>query len=167
MLPSRKQAHGKACPYCGRQMQINHPNLEPTRDHVTPKRIGGKEIIICCRQCNGIKGHMLPDQWRSYMAANPGWWLLSRAERRARARVAHRDRGAANIHGNFVRERQGSEPMAPVVVPPSLIWMVGKTYPEITDAQIEREREAEEYSRLAAEDSKRRHPNWPDMRRFE
>jgi hypothetical protein len=131
MPPNRKQHHGKSCPYCRRQMQINHPNLEPTRDHVTPKCANGKEIIICCRQCNGIKGHMLPDQWRSYMAANPGWWLLSRAERRARARLAHRDRGTPNVHGNFVRERQGSPPMAPVVVPPSLIWMVGKTYPEI------------------------------------
>ena len=71
MPPNRKQHHGKPCVYCRRQMMLNHIHLEPTRDHVTPKRNGGREIIICCRQCNGIKGHMLPEQWQSYMAANP------------------------------------------------------------------------------------------------
>jgi hypothetical protein len=176
MPPNRKMHHGKACPYCRRQMMLNHMKLEPTRDHVMPKCANGKEIIICCRQCNGIKGHMLPDQWRSFMAANPGWWLLSRAERRARARMAHRGRGTPNVHGNFVRERQGSPPMAPVVVPPSFIWTrpisknaeeTARRVKEYWTQRIAAENaKAEEYSRLVAEESKRRHPGWPDVRRF-
>ena len=67
-------------------MQLGHPKLEPTREHVMPQCRGGRTIIIACLQCNGIKADMLPDQWESYMAANPGWWLLTKAERRARAR---------------------------------------------------------------------------------
>ena len=133
MQPSRKACHGLPCPYCDRKMQLDHLKLEPTRDHVTPKRNGGREIIICCRQCNGIKGHMLPEQWASYMAANSGWWLLSRAERKARARLDHnranRVYGVPNSKGDVIRKR------APVVVPPELIYG-------------QREREAEEYSRL-------------------
>lgn len=111
---------------------------------------------------------MMPDQWASYMAANPGWWLLSREERRARARMAyrneHRQRGVPNIHGNFV-SRQGLPPMPPVVVPTSLIWpdQEPPRRPLIAD---QRRLEAEEFSRLVAEESKRRHPDWPDVRRF-
>lgn len=102
---SRKNHHGKPCPYCRRQMNLHDFHLRPTWDHVVPKSRGGRERIVCCHKCNGIKGDIMPDQWAAYMAANPGWWLLTRAERRAR-RVA----------------RQGSAPAPPTVVPPVLIY---------------------------------------------
>ena len=102
-------------------MNLHDNRLQPTRDHVVPQSRGGRSIIICCLQCNGIKADMLPDQWASYMAANPGWWMLTRAERRARAREP---RVAARLAkwGPRRAQRQGSPPAAPVVVPPQLIW---------------------------------------------
>lgn len=145
MPPSRKAAHGRRCPYCCRQMDLNHPRLTPTRDHVVPRSYGGRKIVICCLTCNGIKANMLPEQWESYMAANPGWWLLTKAERRLRTRQAR------NSSGHMIRhqpERQGSPKPAPVVVPPELIWPT-----------------PDQFSQMVAEESKRRHPNWPDMRR--
>jgi hypothetical protein len=102
-------------------MNRNSNQLQPTRDHLVPRSHGGRSIIICCLQCNGIKADMLPDQWASYMAANPGWWLLTRAERRARAREP---RKAARLAKWGPRQplRQGSPKPAPVVVPPELIY---------------------------------------------
>ncbi|MHB8272701.1 HNH endonuclease [Bradyrhizobium sp.] len=125
---SRKEAHGKPCPYCQRQMDLRSFHLEPTRDHVIPQSKGGRKTIICCRLCNSIKADMLPSQWEAYMAANPGWWLLTRAERRARAR-APREAVREAKYGPRKPQRQGSPPAKPVVVPPELIWVwvPGKT----------------------------------------
>ena len=118
---SRQLHHGKHCPYCRRQMNLHDSHLRPTWDHIVPKSRGGKEKIVCCNKCNGIKGDMMPDQWAVYMAANPGWWLLTRAELRARAR-ASREAFRLAKWGPRRAERQGSAPAAPVVVPPPLIW---------------------------------------------
>lgn len=93
--------------------------LQPTRDHVIPLSRGGTLKIICCHKCNGLKGDMMPDAWAAYMAANPGWWLLSKAERRRRARAGHRQYEHPNHRGNI---RQGSPPLPPVVVPPELVF---------------------------------------------
>lgn len=60
-------------------------------------------------------------QWASYMAANPGWWLLTRAERRARAR-APREAARLAKWGPRRPLRQGSPPRPLVVVPPEYIW---------------------------------------------
>jgi hypothetical protein len=35
--------------------------------------------VWCCRACNGLKGGMFPNEWRSFMAANPEWWKLARS----------------------------------------------------------------------------------------
>jgi hypothetical protein len=67
-------------------MNLHDFHLRPTWDHVVPRSRGGRERIVCCHKCNGIKGDMMPDEWRAYMTANPSWWLLTRAERRARNR---------------------------------------------------------------------------------
>jgi HNH endonuclease len=107
--PSRALAHGKPCPYCKRGMNLHSFNLRPTRDHVVPKSRGGRDTVICCNKCNGIKGDMLPHEWEAYMRANPGWWLLSKAERRRRQRPPR-------------APRQGTPPAPPVVVPPALIF---------------------------------------------
>jgi len=110
-------------------MDRRDARLQATRDHVIPMSRGGTLKIICCLQCNGIKGNMLPGEWIEYMAENPGWWLLTRSERRARRRAKLRVRDVPNEHGDYIRlinrgrrERQGSPPAPPVIVPPELIW---------------------------------------------
>lgn len=110
----RNTSNGKPCPYCKRTMNSKDFHLRPTWDHVIPVSRGGRAKIVCCNKCNGIKGNMLPDQWEAYMEANPGWWLLSRAERRARNK--------ANPNAVWWRGRQGSPTPRPVVVPPELIF---------------------------------------------
>jgi len=112
--------HGKPCPYCKRPMDRRSFHLQPTRDHVIPRCRGGRKLIICCLKCNGIKGDMLPDVWAAYMAANPGWWKLSKAELRRRRRMGVRKYDHPNCKGNLIR--QGSPPPKPVIVPPEFIW---------------------------------------------
>lgn len=101
-------------------MDRGNRRLMPTRDHVLPASRGGTVKIICCLTCNGLKADMMPDEWAGFMEANPGWWVLSRAEMRARRRLAGRLRGVLNVHGNYVR--QGTPPLPPVIVPTELIW---------------------------------------------
>ena len=120
MSPNRKIAHGRPCPYCGRQMERFHPKLDPTRDHVMPQSLGGTKIIICCAQCNHIKADMPPDVWAGFMAAHPGWWLLTKYELRAIRRGPKAESREAKWGPR--RQRQGSPPTKPVVVPPGLIW---------------------------------------------
>lgn len=108
--------HGRLCPYCQRPMDRRDARLMATRDHVVPRIHGGREIIVCCFTCNNTKGDMLPDVWRAYMAANPGWWLLSRAERRARAGKCKSERRLNE------RPIKCGGRRIPIVVPPELIW---------------------------------------------
>lgn len=114
----RNTHHGKTCPYCQRTMDRGNARLQPTRDHVIPRVRGGTLKIICCLACNGIKADMLPEVWAAFMAAHPGWWLLSRVELRAIRRKAR---------GLVPRKRarrylQGTAPAPPVIVPPPLIY---------------------------------------------
>lgn len=48
------------CQYCGQQPR------ELTLDHITPKRLGGKDtwenLVCCCRKCNGKKADKTLDQ---------------------------------------------------------------------------------------------------------
>lgn len=119
--------HGKPCGYCSRPMDKNSDALRATRDHSIPRSKGGTSSpkIICCHKCNGLKGDMLPDEWAAYMRANPRWWLLTHAERRA-SRRADRDKKRVEKWGARLarrdRERQGSPLPGPVVVPPELIY---------------------------------------------
>jgi hypothetical protein len=119
----RDKAHGETCPYCHRTMDKRNFHLQPTRDHVIPRCRGGTVKIICCLKCNGIKSDMLPDAWAAYMAANPGWWLLTKAERKARRRAARRVYGMPDGRGNVIRKPQGTPPAALPIVPPEFIWM--------------------------------------------
>lgn len=56
---------GQPCPYCGNKMGRTHPRRgdAPTRDHVWPQSLGGRLTVICCRKCNGDKGHLSLDEW--------------------------------------------------------------------------------------------------------
>ena len=137
----RLSFHGKPCPYCKRLMQKFHPKLEPTRDHIVPRSRNGREIIIACIQCNGIKGNMLPGQWQAWMAAHPNWWLLSKYDLRAiwrnRAQL-----GLPTTSNSRPRQRQGSPPLGPIAVPPEYIWKrredrLSKLSPELIQRTIE------------------------------
>lgn len=92
--------------------------LHPTRDHVLPRSRGGTRTVICCATCNGIKGDMLPDAWERFMAANPRWWKMSRLE----LRLLRRHLARLETFRSIARQRQGTAPMPPVIVPPELIW---------------------------------------------
>lgn len=129
---SRRKFHGKPCPYCKRQMDLNSYHLQPTNDHIVPKSLGGRKTVICCLKCNNLKGDMLPEAWAAYMAANPDWWKYSRNERKAR-RLGFPP--LPQEHSQFIlkygkkayREwlAGGCKPAptrTPVVVPPELIW---------------------------------------------
>jgi hypothetical protein len=41
---------------------------------VFPESFGGRRIVIACRQCNEVKGNMLPQQWAHFIATVPRWW---------------------------------------------------------------------------------------------
>lgn len=58
----------KKCHYCGKEIEI--PS-KVTLDHVYPRSLGGptipQNLVPACRECNGRKGDMKPDQFRAYM----------------------------------------------------------------------------------------------------
>lgn len=109
---------GSPCPYCQRLMDKRSFKLRPTRDHVIPSSRGGTVKIVCCNKCNSIKADMMPAAWATYMVQNPGWWTLSKAERRRRRRAIH---DPTITWPARVRQR-GSAPLPPVIVPPELIY---------------------------------------------
>lgn len=71
---------GSTCRYCSRTMTTEmgrlHPSA-PTRDHYVPRGRGGMDtlqnIVLACLECNGMKGHLLPDEFTA--------WLEGRASR--------------------------------------------------------------------------------------
>lgn len=89
-------AGGSNCAYCKRRMESTRSSsrVAATRDHVTPKALGGTYRIWCCRTCNTIKADMTPAEWSLYMRQNPDWWKqptrLTFAERRAIAMQVER-----------------------------------------------------------------------------
>ncbi len=67
---------GARCAYCERRLEAptSPSKLAATRDHVVPRSAGGTEKVWCCRQCNSLKGDMMPDQWLAFRQSNPEWW---------------------------------------------------------------------------------------------
>ena len=55
------------CHYCGKHVEKSKITL----DHVYPQALGGPTIpqnmVPCCRNCNGKKEYMTPEQFRAYM----------------------------------------------------------------------------------------------------
>lgn len=69
------------CTYCRRDLidpkrdkSGRRANLSTTRDHIMPKCKGGRRTVLCCRQCNSLKGDLAPELWAEFMAARPKWW---------------------------------------------------------------------------------------------
>jgi hypothetical protein len=88
-------------------MDQGNVHMMPTRDHTIPRCKGGHRSpkVICCRICNNLKGDMLPAEWDAYMAANPGWWLLTKAQRRAINALA-RDKKRVDKWGARLKRRE-------------------------------------------------------------
>jgi hypothetical protein len=71
-----RKGEGLPCTYCKRLMErtSSHSRVAATRDHYVPASAGGTQLVPCCRECNNLKGDMLPAQWEQFMADHPGWW---------------------------------------------------------------------------------------------
>lgn len=123
MTTRRIYWHGRLCVYCRRPMDRTDFWREPTRDHVVPRSQNGTRKVMACRLCNTVKGSAMPERWAAFMAANPGWWLLTKAEIRRAWRTLPADAvGTLEIVFYPPPPRQGSPPAKPPVVPPELIW---------------------------------------------
>jgi len=74
---SRKpKGQGRKCHYCRSIMagRGTTGSLAATRDHVVPRSRGaGRGTVWCCRQCNQMKGDMMPDEWYRAMASMPSF----------------------------------------------------------------------------------------------
>lgn len=67
------------CIWCRRPLAWNRKlpgGLQPTRDHIVPRSLGGTDKRWCCLACNQIKGDMTPFQWEQFREKVPNWWLL-------------------------------------------------------------------------------------------
>lgn len=54
---------GRPCFYCGDPMEVSRHETRPTRDHVHPRKHGGRVTVWACYKCNQMKGHMLLDDF--------------------------------------------------------------------------------------------------------
>jgi len=52
------------CPLCLRGFRREHAATLLTGEHVPPKSVGGRRIVLTCRECNSTSGHRLDAQLR-------------------------------------------------------------------------------------------------------
>lgn len=121
----RNAHHGKPCGYCSRPMDRASYELQATRDHAVPKSRGGKggkDLVICCITCNGIKGNMTPEEWLRFMAEHPRWWVLTKKQLRdiKRQMLGLPSRRVKLRHARIIK-RDGMRVTA-VIVPPALVY---------------------------------------------
>ncbi len=74
--PLSSDGKNARCHWCDRVLNATTAKgpCRATRDHVYPAWRGGGYRVWCCFACNNLKGAMLPNEWRSFMAKNPEWW---------------------------------------------------------------------------------------------
>lgn len=119
LLSRLLQHNGKPCPYCKRSMDADDFHLKPTRDHhPIPRSRGGTKTIICCLLCNNRKGSMTEAEWNAYVVENPGWWLITKRERKQR-RAANREATRTQKWGPRGQRviRQAENPSTPMAEP--------------------------------------------------
>ncbi len=83
---------GGLCAYCDRKTVLpsmlpgTRNELTATLDHRQPLSKGGTNsqdnFALACGLCNSLKGNMSFDEWMDWTAKNPGWWQLSKTDRR-------------------------------------------------------------------------------------
>ena len=68
--------NGFACFYCGKQLKFKSPKPYKSAlsiDHYVPLSMGGESnkenIVICCFECNIIKGTMAGDVYKKFLAS--------------------------------------------------------------------------------------------------
>lgn len=117
LISARVQSHGKPCPFCKRTMDLGDARLAPTRDHhPIPRSLKGTKTIMCCSQCNNIKGDMTGPEWEAFMASHPKWWESARGERHFE-RKERRERERTERwgpRGNRVIRRDPEKPSTPL-----------------------------------------------------
>lgn len=70
----------RACYYCERTLNVvrNGDLLDATWDHVIPRSKGGSNrmdnMVRACRECNTMKGDVMPEVWSAALALFPNWW---------------------------------------------------------------------------------------------
>ena len=72
-LRTHCETQGERCAYCQRSMNRYDRSiggaLKPSLDHVIPLSKGGADsfenTVAACRQCNGEKGAMMPEEYRA------------------------------------------------------------------------------------------------------
>lgn len=87
MTPSDVMALVKSpemrCAYCRRDLKppyrrkgFHDPKIAWTRDHVTPRALGGRESswVPSCRACNGLKGDLPLEDWLCFINLHSSWW---------------------------------------------------------------------------------------------
>lgn len=64
------------CAYCGRTLAkpTAKSNARLTRDHVTPKALGGRVKVRACWTCNQLKADLTPGEWDRARQLFPDWW---------------------------------------------------------------------------------------------
>lgn len=50
------------CPICGIGLEEDHPHVNLSVEHVPPKSVGGKGIILTCKRCNSTAGHTIDSE---------------------------------------------------------------------------------------------------------
>jgi 5-methylcytosine-specific restriction endonuclease McrA len=66
------------CFYCEDKLSVSNW----TRDHVHPKRLGGKFVVPCCKYCNATKGGKTLSKWYSYVEKTMDIYPIEARERR-------------------------------------------------------------------------------------
>ncbi len=57
-------AQGLPCVYCKAPMTGRAPKRSaPTRDHIVPRRLKGRRVVMCCYRCNLDKGPLVLPSW--------------------------------------------------------------------------------------------------------
>ena len=60
---------GEPCYYCKRPMRGDMQRLRPTRDHYNRFKNDRKFVVICCFECNQLKGPMLGRDFEAKLAS--------------------------------------------------------------------------------------------------
>lgn len=59
--------HNAPCVYCGEKMSAYGSSENPryaTKDHITPRKDGGSDVVRCCLACNRDKASLTLNEWR-------------------------------------------------------------------------------------------------------
>jgi hypothetical protein len=85
------------CHYCGvKTVRRKKCPESRTYDHIVPKSKGGKDTVVCCNRCNGLKGKMSEDEYRALIDQHgfvgSALWLACIKWHSAHDKAMHRKR---------------------------------------------------------------------------